>query len=796
MGRATAAARETEADVYLPFERFVDQTTLALSSRALMSMIELDGVAFETADPGDLDAYHDELNTLIRNVADERLSLWSHVIRRRVGGYPEGTFSNAFAAGLDAKFKARIGGEALYRNRLIVSVVWMPRDLGAQAAGFLKNLGKARARDVEVDAEDLKALHDTVASLAAGLGRWGARVLSLVEAEGMWWSEPSEVLQVLLGGRAERKALTMGRVGSAVYAERVIFGRERVEIRREDRSLFAGVFSLKEYPAVTQPGLLAEVLSLPFELTVSQSFSVIGKGAGRELLQRRQNQMVSGQDAAVSQIAGLRQAADELESNVFVMGEHHLSVAVFGASSKEVGDAMAKVRPALTGGGAVVVAEDLGLEAAWWAQLPGNWKYRARSGAITSRNFAGLSPFYSYPQGRREGNHWGPAVAILKTTSGGPFYFSFHVRDLGNTVITGPSGSGKTVAVNFFLSQLLKSSPRMVVFDKDRGMDLFVRAAGGTYLPLKSGVPTGCAPFLALDAGNAADRVFLGAFVAQLVGGNVSAAEASQIDVALQQLALMPIHLRAVGHLRTYLTGHGEGSVSARLERWERGGPLGWVFDNEADQLGLEALAVETGGAGPKARLLGYDMTEFLDNQDIRAPLMSYLFRRIETLMTGERICIVIDEFWKALSDPTFRAVIADKLKTIRKQNGFLVLATQSPRDVVGSGISHTIVEQCPTQIYLPNSQGRSGDYVGGMGLTGTEFELITRGIAPSSRRMLIKQGGSSVVAELNLNGFEDELAILSGRTETVELCEQVRSQVGEDPEIWVPELHRRRRGQ
>ena len=61
---------------------------------------------------------------------------------------------------------------------------------------------------------------------------------------------------------------------------------------------------------------------------------------------------------------------------------------------------------------------------------------------------------------------------------------------------------------------------------------------------------------------------------------------------------------------------------------------------------------------------------------------------------------------------------------------------------------------------------------------------------------MLIKQGGSSVVAELNLNGFDDELAILSGRTETVELCEQVRSQVGEDPEIWVPELHRRRRGQ
>ena len=55
------------------------------------------------------------------------------------------------------------------------------------------------------------------------------------------------------------------------------------------------------------------------------------------------------------------------------------------------------------------------------------------------------------------------------------------------------------------------------------------------------------------------------------------------------------------------------------------------------------------------------------------------------------------------------------------------------------------------------------------MGLTGTEFELITRGIAPASRRMLIKQGSASVVAELNLDGFDDELAILSGRTDVVD---------------------------
>lgn len=105
-----------------------------------------------------------------------------------------------------------------------------------------------------------------------------------------------------------------------------------------------------------------------------------------------------------------------------------------------------------------------------------------------------MSPFHSYPIGQKDGNEWGSAVALLKTASGSPYYFNLHYGDLGNTFMCGPSGAGKTVIVNFMLSQLEKHDPHVVFFDKDRGADLYVRAAGGTYRPLKNGVPTGCAP--------------------------------------------------------------------------------------------------------------------------------------------------------------------------------------------------------------------------------------------------------------------------------------------------------------
>ncbi|WP_330178544.1 TraG/VirB4 family ATPase [Candidatus Vondammii sp. HM_W22] len=59
----------------------------------------------------------------------------------------------------------------------------------------------------------------------------------------------------------------------------------------------------------------------------------------------------------------------------------------------------------------------------------------------------------------------------------------------------GPSGSGKTVVQAFMLAQAQKYEPTCVIFDKDRGLELFVRAMGGTYLPLKKGEKTGFNPF-------------------------------------------------------------------------------------------------------------------------------------------------------------------------------------------------------------------------------------------------------------------------------------------------------------
>ncbi|ANM08377.1 VirB4 family type IV secretion/conjugal transfer ATPase [Rhizobium phaseoli] len=782
---ATLRSRELGPETFIPYVRHVDETTIALESRALMTMIALDGVSFETSDIRDLNGLHRSLNTLYRNIADERLALWTHVVRRRDNAYPDGRFANAFSDGLNAKYRHRMVREDLFRNDLYLTLVWHPgRDPAERAADLLSRLRKARRSGIELDEHALKHLRDRVADLVAGLQRFEPRLLSLHEQDGILFSEPSEVLHQLVGGRQEPIALTEGRISSAIYSDRVIFGRETVEIRHEADSRYAGMFGLKEYPATTRSGMLDAILTAPFELILTQSFAFASKADARTIMGRKQNQMVSAGDKAASQIEELGDAMDDLESNRFALGEHHLALAVFAPSVKQLTDHMAKARAYLTSGGAVVAREDLGLEAAWWAQLPGNFRYRARSGAITSRNFAALAPYHSYPTGQKDGNEWGPAVAMLKTASGSPFYFNFHHGDLGNTFVCGPSGAGKTVLLNFMLSQLEKHDAHMVFFDKDRGADLFVRAAGGTYLPLKNGAATGCAPLKALEL-TAENKVFLTGWIAKLVGsasGELSITELRDIASAIDGVADLPVEHRSIGALRAFLNNTDPEGIASRLRRWERGEQLGWVFDNEADDIGIGA------------KFIGYDMTDFLDNEEIRTPLMAYLFYRIEQLIDGRRIIIVIDEFWKALQDEGFRDLAQNKLKTIRKQNGLMLFATQSPRDAIVSPIAHTIIEQCPTQIFLPNPRGDRADYVDGFKLTEREFELVSRELSVESRRFIVKQGHNSVVAELNLSGFDDELAILSGRTANVELADAIRSEIGEGPEDWLTVFHQKRR--
>ena len=113
------------------------------------------------------------------------------------------------------------------------------------------------------------------------LSAYGAHQLALREANGIMFSELAEALRLVLTGEHLPVPLVNGHLGGAIYTDRVIVGREAIEIRSPGGSTFAAAFGLREYPASTWPGMLDAVLAAPYSCVLTQSFGFLNKAAAR-----------------------------------------------------------------------------------------------------------------------------------------------------------------------------------------------------------------------------------------------------------------------------------------------------------------------------------------------------------------------------------------------------------------------------------------------------------------------------------------------------------------------------------
>ena len=124
------ALKEVMPTKFLPYARHVTDEVVMLDSGAIMLSFELQGRAFETADVRDLNDWHAKLNGTLRNLHDDRLSIWTHLVRARVEQYPGGNFRSRFARDLDAAYFARMNKERMFINRFFVTLVIRPGATG------------------------------------------------------------------------------------------------------------------------------------------------------------------------------------------------------------------------------------------------------------------------------------------------------------------------------------------------------------------------------------------------------------------------------------------------------------------------------------------------------------------------------------------------------------------------------------------------------------------------------------------------------------------------------------------
>ena len=779
-GAAAWSAKEARAGDRLPYVRLIDENTLLLRDGSVMTAIQVPGLLFETEDSEALNAHAATREVVLRSTLDARFVLYHHVIRRRVSVELEAEFPDPISRHIDERWSERLGSGQLFVNDQFITLIRRP---ARGKAGLVERVGKKfRRKDgdrLEADPKDLRSLRAASQGLVAALQAYGATPLAdYVGPQGNINSEMLELLSALYNGemRPVRKPADDVDVGYMLPYRRVSFGLDAIEMRGSGSPDFAAVLGLKDYPEATSPGLLDSLLRLPFEMVVSESYAPTERQTARERMDLAIRRLKSADEEAAAERADMLAARDALGNGAVGFGDHHLTVMVKERDLGRLDDAMAACAAALADTGAIAVREDTNLEPAFWGQFPGNESYLVRRALISSANMASFGSMHGFALGQAQGNHWGEAVTLLETTSATPFFFNFHHGDLGNFSVIGPSGSGKTVVMNFLAAQAQKFSPRTILFDKDRGAELFVRGIGGRYDSIRAGEPTGFNPLALPDT--AGNKAFLRDWLGVLLKAE-GPEEEQTIAAAVDATYANDASLRRLRHFKELLSGSRRpqpGDLADRLGAWIGEGEHAWMFDNPEDRLDLTA------------RVLGFDMTALLENPRLRTPTMMYLFHRIEERLDGKPTMILIDEGWKALDDEVFAARIRDWLKTLRKRNALVGFATQSARDALESRISTALVEQTATMVFMPNSRARPEDYCDGFGLTEHELALI-RTLPAHSRCFLVRQPDASVVVRLDLSGASEVLTLLSGRESSVRRLDLLREALGDAPREWFPAL-------
>ncbi|MCM0000539.1 MAG: VirB4 family type IV secretion/conjugal transfer ATPase [Erythrobacter sp.] len=783
IGPAAWSAKEARVGDRLPYARLVDENTVLLRDGSVMSAIQVPGLLFETEDSDALNAHAATREVMLRSTLDARFVMYHHVIRRRVEVELDAEFPDALSRHIDARWKQRLAGGSLFINDQFVTLIRRPaRGKTGLPERLSKMFSRAGADELEADPKDIRSLKAAITGLVASLQNYGAAVLGDYQApdstNGGTNSEMLELLSALYNGemRPVRRPSPETDIGHMLPYRRASFGLDAMELRGSAAPDFAAILGLKDYPEATSPGLLDNLLRLPFEMVVTESYAPNERTTAKERIDLALRRSRSVDEEAAAERADMLAARDLLGNGAVGFGDHHLTVLVRETNLPRLDDAMAACAAALADTGAIAVREDTNLEPAFWAQFPGNEEYIVRRALISSANMAGFGSFHGFALGQASGNHWGDAVTLLETTSATPFFFNFHHGDLGNFSVIGPSGSGKTVVMNFLASQAQKFKPRTILFDKDRGAELFIRGIGGRYDRIAPGMPTGFNPLALPDS--PANRAFLRDWLAVLLKAD-GPEEFATLSAAVDATYANDPSLRRLRHFKELLAGArrpSPGDLADRLGAWIGEGEHSWLFDNAADRLDLET------------RVMGFDMTALLENPRLRTPTMMYLFHRIDERLDGQPTMILIDEGWKALDDEVFAARIRDWLKTLRKRNALVGFATQSARDALDSRISTALVEQTATMVFMPNSRARPEDYCDGFGLTSHEFALI-RSLPAHSRCFLVRQPDASVVVRLDLSGAPEVLTILSGRESAVRRLDLLREAVGDAPAAWYPPL-------
>jgi type IV secretion/conjugal transfer VirB4 family ATPase len=773
------------ADLLLWFG-LVDDGILLQRDGSLLAAWEYRGPDLQSATHAEMAAIARRLNRILRLGSGWMIQVDS--FRSFSSGYaPVGAFPDDVMALIDSERREQFGQEGShFENEYFLALTYMPPLAASEKLhGFMMSeVAEDRSAGGNTGAEALRYFKakirqfEDVFSAQFPVTRLKASVMNL----GDGYERVDDSLLAYL-----RRCLT-GIKGPVLQPEIPVFlndllamedFRGGMDTMMGDRHL--RTLSVDAFPRATYPGALSVLDTVPCEyrwntrailMDPADAQGTIAKIGKKWKFQQRglKDQIFKSTGGgqlnqwAMSMVADSDGALAEAAS-----GEVHFcylssSIVLQQKDKNFLDNIIGEFRKVLINRGFGVRVEDINAVDAFLGTLPGNGVAQVRRVIAHTRNYVDLMPISAVWAGEKENPSAlmppnSPPLLYAATQGGTPYRLNLHDHDVGHTLIVGPTGAGKSVQLALFVAQWFRyPNARVFAFDKGHSLYALAKAAGGRFYDIGEG-GLSFQPLRDIDQesefGWGQEWVET---VLRMQKVEIGPGERSTIHRALRQLASAPRERRTLTELQANLQ---DDRLKAGLDPYVIDGPLGGLLDSHNDGL-------------TTSRFVVCEMETLLSGSYGEATVMAvllYLFRRMERALDGSPTLVPIDEAWLFLKHPAWRDKIQDWLKTLRKKNAVVVLATQSMADIKESPIASAILQSTATKIYLPNSEaGNEGmrQFYEYAGLNSREIELLQTAtpkrdyyiVQRLGRRMISFRLGPVALAFLGVSGQRDRARI------------------------------------